>query len=192
MPSQPFLVFVRLETPIHPASRPTRCMMRKRTCHARGVGRRKSSPATTAVDPVVVVARNPAAAVDRREHSSPCTDCSPGDSVRGSEPLQNERELPIMVKTREGKQAIKSFRSRWAQTRQGSIKDIEVLCRNCAAPLKARDVPYRIVGMFSCKLDCPRCSRVSLAYGSKRTLLMTLKILIAEHDDAEDGFRLFL
>jgi hypothetical protein len=91
-----------------------------------------------------------------------------------------ETDLPIWIMTRDGRRVIRTLRSRWARGKKGRVEDIQVLCRGCSTPVEVRDLGHRLAGMFSCHLACPSCARGTLVCGSRRTLLMTIRIKIAE------------
>jgi hypothetical protein len=55
-----------------------------------------------------------------------------------------------------------------------------VLCPGCSGALIVQDLPLRVARMFACQLICPGCSRGVVACGFKRTLLMALRLIIAE------------
>jgi hypothetical protein len=57
-----------------------------------------------------------------------------------------------------------------------------MLCPNCSSALIVQDLPLRVARMFACQLSCPGCSRGVIACGSKRTLLMALRLIINDED----------
>ena len=95
--------------------------------------------------------------------------------------MNEEGVFPIAIQSPDGKRVIRGVRSRWSRTEQGRVDVVQMLCRLCSAPLKVRDVPVRLVGKFACELWCSKCSqRGTIADGSSRTLLVTLKVMIEE------------
>ena len=55
-----------------------------------------------------------------------------------------------------------------------------MFCPDCSALLIVQDLHLRVARTFACHLLCPGCSHGAIACGSKRTLLMALRLLIDE------------
>jgi hypothetical protein len=98
----------------------------------------------------------------------------------GPNRVHEEGIFPIAIQDQDGNPVPRFIRSRWSRAEQGHVENVELMCPACSASLTARDVPLRRVRMFSCQISCPRCARGTIVCGSKRTLLMALRLLIDE------------
>ena len=133
----------------------------------------KAACFTPSVDPVSIEATSPVDAGSdgvqlKRE---PCV---------GANGVPDHGVLPIVILARDGRRVLRSFRSRWSRSEQGRVDLVQMLCPDCSGPLIVRDLHLRVARTFACHLTCPGCSQGVVAWGSKRTLLMRLRLLIDE------------
>jgi hypothetical protein len=133
-----------------------------------------------------MVACSAATAGSVSDEAAPLRDTgSNGVELRREPPLdtscvQEHRFLPVEVQAQDGRRVLRRFQSRWTSTQQGQLESVEMLCPDCSSSLIVQDLPLRVARMFACQLTCPECSRGVIACGSKRTLLMALRLIINE------------
>ena len=112
--------------------------------------------------------------------AGPDSVCEPDEPVLRPSPDIEEGFLPIAIMAKDGKRRVRSFRSRWSHTEQGRVEVVQTFCPDCSAPLIVQDLHLRVARRFACQLLCLGCSHGAIACGSRRTLLMTLRMLIDE------------